>query len=100
MTSGRFLTLSLMLCLCLGCSDYPEISPTAYQYAKALYSVTNRQRGEKLDAMSDLIASAHDRGEISAGEDAWLEAIIEDARRGEWQAAQRESRKMMDDQVR
>ena len=89
----------LLLFLCVGCSDYQGISPTAYQYAKALYSVTNRQRTEKLERVSDLITESQQQGEITSQEAAWLEGIIDDAREGEWQTAQREARRMMDDQV-
>ena len=92
--------LTLLLLLCLGCGDYPEISPTAYQYAKALYSVTNRQRTEKLPAVSGQIAAAEQRGKITSQEAEWLKAIIDDADRGDWQTAQAETRKMMTDQVR
>ena len=101
MTSRKLFKFSflLALCLCIGCSDYQGISPTAYQYAKALYSVTNRQRTEKLERVSDLITESQQQGEITSQEAAWLEGIIDDAREGEWQTAQREARRMMDDQV-
>ena len=101
MTSRKLFKFSflLALCLCIGCSDYQGISPTAYQYAKALYSVTNRQRTEKLERVSDLITESQQQGEITAQEAQWLEGIIADAREGEWQTAQREARRMMDDQV-
>ena len=89
----------LLLFLCVGCSDYQGISPTAYQYAKALYSVTNRQRTEKLERVSDLITESQQQGEITTQEAQWLGAIIDDAHEGEWQTAQREARRMMDDQV-
>jgi len=97
---GRALSKTiLLLVLCVGCSDYQGISPTAYQYAKALYSVANRQRTEKLERVSDLITESQQQGEITSQEAAWLEGIIDDAREGEWQTAQREARRMMDDQI-
>ncbi|MDG2409985.1 MAG: hypothetical protein P8M53_13330 [Pirellulales bacterium] len=94
----KVLTYSL-LCLSVGCSDYQGISPTAYQYAKALYNVTNRKRSEKLDQVSDLIAVSRQDGQITEQEVEWLERIIEDARDGDWQTAQKTARQMMSDQV-
>jgi hypothetical protein len=88
-----------LLCLSVGCSDYQGISPTAYQYAKALYNVTNRRRSEKLDQVSDLIAVSKQEGQITEQEVEWLERIIEDARDGDWQTAQKMARRMMSDQV-
>ena len=100
MTSRQLYTMLFTLVVCIGCSDYRGISPTAYQYAKALYSVTNRQRTEKLPAVSGQIADAQQRGEITSQEAEWLKAIIDDADQGDWQTAQAETRKMMTDQVR
>ncbi len=88
-----------LLCLSVGCSDYQGISPTAYQYAKALYNVTNRRRSEKLDQVSNLIATSQQDGQITGQEAEWLESIIEDARDGEWHTAQQVARQMMSDQV-
>ena len=88
-----------LLCLSVGCSYYQGISPTAYQYAKALYSVTNRRRSEKLYQVSGLIAASQQEGQITEQEVEWLERIIEDARNGDWQTAQKVARQMMSDQV-
>ncbi len=98
--AGRFFALLLAVSLCLGCGGYPEISPAAYQYAKALYSVANRQRSEKLDAVSHQISESQRDGKITEREAEWLRRIIDDARQGEWQTAQQVARQMMDDQVR
>ena len=90
----------LLLVAMIGCSDYQGISPTAYQYAKALYNVSNRKRTEKLESVTDLISTSEQEGTITAEEAEWLRAIIDDAHRGEWEKAQQTARQMMRDQVR
>ena len=89
----------LLLIALTGCSDYQGISPTAYQYAKALYNVTNRKRGEKLDEVNNLITSSKREGTITTQEANWLREIVDDAREGNWEAAQKTARQMMSDQV-
>ena len=89
----------LLLIVLTGCSDYQGISPTAYQYAKALYNVTNRKRGEKLDEVNNLITSSKREGTITTQEANWLREIVDDAREGNWEAAQKTARQMMRDQV-
>ena len=98
---SRFTVLLLVLLLIAlaGCSDYQGISPTAYQYAKALYNVTNRKRSEKLDDVNDLITSSKREGTITTQEADWLLEIVDDARKGNWETAQKTSRQMMRDQV-
>ena len=71
----------LLLIALTGCSDYQGISPTAYQYAKALYNVTNRKRGEKLDEVNNLITSSKREGTITTQEANWLREIVDDAQR-------------------
>ncbi len=99
MTRRSILKSLFLLGFCAGCSDYPTISPSAYQYAKALYSLTNRRQTEKLDRVSDLILKSQQAGDLTEEEVEWLKSIIDDARRGQWQAAQQEARQMMSDQV-
>jgi hypothetical protein len=97
-----WLQIALLGTICvwgIGCGGYGEISPSAYQYAKALYGISNRQREEKLAAVDAQILAAYDRGEISAQEAEWFDLIIEDAANGHWIAAQTAARRMMEDQV-
>lgn len=89
----------LLLIALIGCSDYQGISPTAYQYAKALYNVTNRKRSDKLDEVNDLITSSKREGTITAQEADWLLGVIDNARDGDWETAQKTARQMMHDQV-
>ena len=90
---------TLLLIALAGCSDYQGISPTAYQYAKALYNVTNRKRSEKLDEVNNLITSSKREGTITPKEADWLLEIVDDAREGNWETAQKTARQMMRDQV-
>ncbi len=99
MTRRSILKALILAGFCGGCSDYRGISPTAYEYAKALYSLTNRRQTEKLDRVSDLILKSQQAGDLTEEEVEWLKSIIDDARRGQWQAAQQEARQMMSDQV-
>jgi hypothetical protein len=81
-----------------GCG-YGSVSKTAYDHATALYSIANRRAEDKLGQISEQIATARTRGELSEQEATWLEAIVDDARQGRWDAALDASRAMMEDQV-
>ena len=91
--------LGLSLLLTSGCGSYGEISPDAYQYAKALYSITNRKALESLDPLSEKIASSLDAGQLSQSEAGWLTEMIDDGRNGDWQAANQAARQMLEDQI-
>ncbi len=83
-----------------GCGGYGAVSPTTYEYAKALYSVTNRQASDRLDEVSSQIESARTTGEISDEEAGWLNDIVEQGRAGDWQSANQAARQIMEDQVK
>ena len=102
MIGRTVITCSTMLLLAtvVGCSDYRGLSPQAYQYAKALYNATNRERIEKVAVVNDLIATSEQNGTITGEEAKWLREIIEDSRKGNWKMAQQTARQMMRDQVR
>lgn len=84
--------------LVAGCG-YGEVSPNTYQYAQALYGLTNKRAEAKLDPVSAQIESARAAGELPDREAEWLQAIVADARRGDWQAANAAARRMMEDQI-
>jgi hypothetical protein len=86
------------LFLTTGCG-YGEISPVAYAYAKALYSICNRHAGDQIGNAQQQIESARRRGELSEREARWLTRIIEQARAGKWESATGAARQMMEDQV-
>ncbi|MEM9353015.1 MAG: hypothetical protein AAGA92_08375 [Planctomycetota bacterium] len=83
----------------VGCGGYGKVSPETYEYAKALYSITNRQSSERLDRAEEMILAARDAQELPAAESEWLLAIVADARGGDWEGASQEARRLMDDQV-
>jgi hypothetical protein len=82
-----------------GCG-YGEVSPCAYECATALYSICNRMAEDKLAAVTEHVAQAREAGQLSQQEAEWLEAIVNEAGRGDWQSAARACRAMMEDQVR
>ena len=84
----------------VGCGGYDEVSPTAYEYAKALYSVTNRKAQDRLPSVTDGIQTSLEDGKLTDRENAWLIDIVRKAEDGHWEAANRAARQMMEDQVR
>ena len=54
--------------LTLGCGGYSKVSPQAYQYSKALYSVCNRHDEPRLSTVSAQIEAAHGESELTAEE--------------------------------
>lgn len=92
----RALLCALLFCGC----GYSEISPTAYEYAKAIYSLSNRRATDKIAAVEERIAAAAESGELTLNEAGWLNDLCEDCRAGRWEKAQAAARRMMEDQVR
>lgn len=82
----------------VGCG-YPEVSPKTYEFAKALYSATNLKQSDRVDEVETLIEAAISKGEISRREANYLREIIELSRSGEWEEAQKMTRRLMEDQV-
>jgi hypothetical protein len=96
----QLLTVS---CLCgllvvTGCG-YGEVSPKTYEYAQALYSITNRQADEKLAEFESQIGQAATNGELSEDEVGLLRDIVATANGGDWKAAQQECRELMEAQI-
>ena len=83
-----------------GCGGYGEVGSTAYLHAKALYSICNRQDGERLEQYSASLNSAFEAGEISERELGWLEDIMAQAKAGDWQEATINARQLIKDQVK
>ncbi len=102
-TQWRFCVTSLLAAsflLAAGCGGYGEVSPAAYDIATALYSISNGRATHRLDEVSTIIKAAHTRGELTEDEVSWLNAIVSDARNGDWAPAARESRRILADQVK
>ena len=92
--------LLLTLLVFSGCSSYDVIEPLAYAHVKSLYTVCNQKNAEQLERVADIIASAHQAGQLSSQEADWLEEIIADARNKEWQTAATKCRQLLEAQVK
>lgn len=82
----------------VGCG-YPAVSPKTYEISKALYSVCNQKSQERLEVVQELIQSSLENKEISENEADWLNGIIAQAQEGHWEAATKETRQLMEDQI-
>lgn len=78
---------------------YGDVSELGYQYATALYSACNQSDSRRLEMISEMLIASRERQEIDDRELRWLNGIIEHGRRGDWQAAAGEARKLLKDQV-
>lgn len=83
-----------------GCGGYGEVSPAAYDIASALYSICNRRAGDKLEEINAMIDAAHASSELTEREASWLNAIVSDARDGDWALAAKKCRRIVADQVK
>lgn len=89
---------ALVLLTMSGCG-YGHVSSTGYEYAKALYSLSNRQSAARVEPVQAQIDAAAESGELPAQEAEWLLGICEQCRNGDWESAQASARQMMVDQV-
>ena len=96
----RVAVLLLAGALAAGCGGYGEVSPYAYQCATALYTACNQQDQQQLGTLDGLVDAARENGEISKQEAKWLSGIIARADEGQWDAAMKQARRMMEDQVK
>ena len=78
---------------------YGETSQQGYAYSMALFSACNQRDPERLQLISDLIEQDRAAGNVNADEARWLQGIIRRGLSGDWQAANREVRRLMNDQV-
>ena len=83
----------------IACRKYGDVSPKAYDIAKALYSVCNRKDETALERVEQLIDEAAANSEISDDEQGHLLDIVTTARTGDWQTAMGDARTMMSDQI-
>ena len=102
LTAGRSLLLSALLLpitTFVGCG-YPEVSPTTYEYAKALVSITIRRASDQLQPIRAKVDSSLEQGDISDQEHKWLIEIIDAAASGTWADAAKSARRIMEDQIK
>ena len=99
LTAGLLAAIAVVMVLPLGGCGYGRMSSTGYEYAKALYSLSNRQSAHRVDDVQLQIDAAAESGELPDQEAQWLRAICDDCRDGNWDSAQCDARRMMEDQV-
>jgi len=90
----------LISMLAFGCTSYPETSPKAYAICKALYAACNLEDEQRLNKIEDIVSDSLASSDITDQEAEWFGEIIAQARSGNWQWAQRETRAIMKDQIR
>ena len=83
-----------------GCGSYEGLSITGYEYSKALYALSNKQKSERIELIEQQIDQDTKAGNLPANEASWLLAICQQCQAQQWQAAQAEARRMMQDQVK
>ena len=100
MTTLRITATAVLLALLAGCGNSPgPIGPRAYEHAQALYSVANRQAGDRIKVLAEKIEADLASGALSEHEAQWLGSALEEARSGEWKSAMSAARAMLEDQV-
>ena len=82
-----------------GCG-HPEVSPMAYDYAMALYTITNRKADGKLQEVRTQIELSVASGELTQVDARALNAIADKAGAGNWKSANQQCRALMEAQVR
>jgi outer membrane murein-binding lipoprotein Lpp len=96
--SQRLNVLLLVLAL-VGCSRYAELSSEAYEYSKALYSVCNRRDAPRLQKLAVHLETARAEARLTEREADWLAQIVATATAGDWPAATREARRLLESQI-
>lgn len=93
------LLVTVAMSFMVGCGGYDSVSPVAYQYAKALVSISNRQAAKQLPALQEQLQRSHEAGELSDRELKWLSTMVADAESGRWTETEAAARQLMMDQV-
>ena len=92
--------------ICLGIAwlffsgSYGETSDRAYDHAMALISACNLKDVERVQRIQSTIAADEESQTLAAKEARWLNGIIDQALKGEWETASRQVRKLMNAQVK
>ena len=94
----RWLCVLLFVTI-VGCGGYEQASSESYEYAKALYSITNRKAADRLPVISKAMATSLGDGKLTNREFGWLTDIVRDAEDGKWKAANQAARQLMEAQT-
>ena len=106
-TGGMLLAGLAIAVLTFGCiylwssRGYGKVSPHAYKVTTALYNACLTRSDARLDKVEKVLAQgpSTDVERLSAAEQRWLETIIRQARRGNWESATKSARRLLEDQV-
>ena len=87
----QYVSVCLMLVMAIGCSSAPPLgSEEVSSTADALYTAVTSRRPELVDAVEESLNKLNAEQQISPAAMTALQAIIDQARAGEWQAAAEE----------
>lgn len=86
--------------LTVGCGrEYAGASEQTYKIATALVAICDRKVEPKLAEVETLIEEGVKNDSVSEREANYLQDIVEQARAGEWEAAEEKARQVLSDQV-
>lgn len=103
-STGKKLVLALFaIVLILVCSwwmnrGYGTVSQQTYEFSKAIYGACLAKSEQRLDKIEQLMDDPSN-AELPSHERTWLDAIISNARAGNWESAAKKARSMMEDQA-
>jgi hypothetical protein len=84
-----------------GCRRYPPVtSPEALRLIKQLYTACNTRHDGRLTAVEAELHRLAQQGLLGQREEAAFRSIVELARSGKWERAERESLRLAQDQLR
>ena len=79
---------------------YGEIGDSGYQLVKSIYSICNQQDETRLQKIEEIAHQRKEDGELPGREWRWVSQILEQAKRGDWEGAQKRCRQLMNAQIR
>lgn len=78
-----------------GCHRYPEISPQAFELAKAVDNLCNLKNASQVPLARQKVDAELQAGNITEREHGWLMSLLETADAGAWEQASTEARKLL-----
>lgn len=87
--------------LSMGCSRYPPVSsPESLHLVRALYTACNTQDPARLAKFEKALAQAVAAGKVTPAELQVFQAIVAEAKQGNWKEAEQSAYRFAQDQVR
>lgn len=78
-----------------GCHRYPEISPQAFELAKAVDNLCNLKNADQVPTARQKVDAELQAGHITEREHGWLMSLLDDAAAERWEQASTEARKLL-----